>query len=109
MGARSCRWETLPGLLGSGQSRAQRGRTKAGRNTRPAACSPSPTLPAVKGVDVSGDILCPLALGTRPSLCLSFTIYDEGSYMLNQIGAFGSRGPASAGDHLRVCWIGTQV
>lgn len=40
------------------------------------ACSP--TLPAVKGADVSGDILCPLALGTRPSLCLSFTIYDEG-------------------------------
>lgn len=49
-GARSCRWETLPGLLGSGQSRAQRDRTKAGRNTRPAACSPSPTLPAVKSV-----------------------------------------------------------
>lgn len=92
MGARSCRWKTLPGLLGSGQGRAQRGRTKPGRNTRRSARSQSPTLPAVKGADVSGEVLCPLALWTRPSLCLNFTIYDQG----NQKGAFGSRSPASA-------------
>lgn len=92
MGARSCRWKTLPGLLGNGQGRAQRGRTKAGRNTRRPARSQSLTLPAVKGADVSGEVLCPLALWTRPSLCLNFTISDQG----NQKGAFGSRGPASA-------------